>query len=286
MREKALYQKEVEIEHEKTQILTEIHQEKSTIQAQLMSIDSFVKNLLVLNQDLGYRSKMIDEKTKEIQYELEMNSKIKEQLSQNRQEFNYEAQKVHELSVEMSRQTENIMTSREELHKTKEDLERSKETAYSVLARSKTEKLRVESKTKDLLYRMNSFEKLKLNDKADIVIPKLETIDLDLLLKKRPSLNSTKATTMKNQFKASEYLKEIEVYSKSREEFQDYLTNENNKLLNSKITYETGLTRSLNGSLRLSQSSRSLTSSLYVNDSFSKPLESYRNSRTETYKFQ
>ncbi|CAG9331033.1 unnamed protein product [Blepharisma stoltei] len=251
LQEKSLYEKELEVENEKNQAISEIQQEKSSIQVQLSSIDNFVKNISNLNLDLNYRSKICEEKEKDLDFEVNYNRKQKEELERNKEEFNVEAQKVHELSIEIGRQTENIVFMREELSNVKLELNRKKQEALNFLSTSKMEKLKTEQKTKELLTRMRSFENIRFSSTRTIEIPKLEPIDTGVLSRPVSPRKSRGSLTERSTFRASEYLKDIEKYVKDQHEFHSYLHEENNDLLAGKILYEGSFTESLSASIQL-----------------------------------
>lgn len=278
-RQKSLFDKEKYMDEEKNEILYQIQQEKSSILSQLASIDNFRKNVNNLNVDLDRRHKFVDEKAREIKLELDYLQKSKEQLLKEKVQYENEAEKVHQMSVEVNNQTDIIISTRKELENQKIALEKKKQESLSMMAVSRSEKLKIDHRTKELVNRMKTFEYLKTLDISDIEIPKSEIIDIDVIKVTRITQTRSKSVVpIAKKFNSKDYLRELEPYTKMRDDFQTYLTSENSHLLNSKLAMETGLTKSFVGSSRVfSDASNSLfdRGSYMTAGSFAKQSDSF-----------
>ncbi|CAG9333465.1 unnamed protein product [Blepharisma stoltei] len=283
-RERKLIEKEDTIENEKNEAIFQIQQEKGAIIAQMNSIENFKKNINAMFAELERRTKYIEERAKDIKIEIEYISKESELLEREREKYEKEAQKVHQMSVEISQQTELIVATRKDIDTQKNDLEKKKQEALTLMAASKSEKLKIDQKTRDLINRMKTFECLRTLDISEVEIPKMESIDIDAIKVPKVSrqIRSKSVAPVARKFNSQEFLKELEPYNKAREEFQNYLTTENSVLLNSKLACETGITKSMIGSRHVfSDASNSFfgQSSYFSAGSFAKPIDSIRKSR-------
>ena len=246
-KEKEIREKENLMEMEKNEAYSSIQYEKNLLQAQISQLENFKKSIPSINSDLNRRLLICEEKAKQLKIEAESLKKAQEMLEKDKALFEKEAQKIHQICIEIEKETESLVDQKSELDKKKEEIEAKKQEVLSIIGKSRQDKQRVEQLRSALNKRMRVYDSLKSPSKP-VEIPKLDALELELEPIK--IVSRPRSVISRCNFRASEYIKDLEQYHNAREDIQHYIAFEGTRLLNSKLDYETGVNKGFQASVR------------------------------------
>ena len=277
-KEKEIHEKETLMELEKNDSYKQIEFEKNLLHSQISHIENFKRSIPAINADLNRRISTCEEKSKQLRAESENLKKAREMLEKDRVLFEKEAQKIHVICMEIDKETESLMEQKADLEKRKQEIESKRQEVLGIISKSRHDKQRVDQLKTSLSNRVRVYESLKSPTKR-IDIPKIDVSESEIepiaRMHSRPRSVISRCT-----FRASEYMKDLEQYSHARTEIQTYIAYEGERLLNSKLDYETGVNRGIHASIHGFSSPSSsyfgkASNSLYLHaGSFSKPEDS------------
>lgn len=246
-KEKEIREKENMMEIEKNEAYGQIEFEKNILHSQISQLENFKRSIPTLNADLNRRIGTCEERSKQLRVERENLQKAKEMMEKDRMLFEKEAEKIHAICTEIDKETEGLMDQKNELERRKGEIEVKRQEVLTIISKSRQDKQRVEHLKTALSQRMRVFESLKSPVKQ-FEIPKIDVAEAELEPIAR--INSRPRSAMyRSTFKASEYMKDLEEYSSARKDIQDYIAFEGERLLNSKLDYETGINKGLHASI-------------------------------------
>jgi hypothetical protein len=277
IKEKEIRDKEALMDMEKNEAYTQIQYEKNYLQSQISQLENFKKSIPSINADSNKRLFACEEKSKQLKLEAENIRKAQEMLEKDKALFEKEAQKIHQICIEIEKETEALVEQKSDLQKKKEEIEIKRQEVSSIIAKSRQDKVRIDQLKTSLNQRVRVYESLKAPAKP-IEIPKIDINEYDL--EPIRVVSRPRSVISRSNFKASEYMKDLEPYKNVREDIQNYINYEGTRLLNSKLDYETGYNRALQASIHDFSSPSSsyfskLSPSIYMNPgSFSKPGDS------------
>ena len=281
-KENEINEKQNMMEQEKNEAYSSIQYEKTYLVNQIASLESFRRNLPILDGDLNKRAAVCEDKSKMLLNECENLKKAQEMLEKDKQMFEKEAQKIHQICMELDKESEMLMEQKEELDRKKQELDLKRQEVISIKESSRADILRVEQLKASVTQRKRVYESLKTPLK-ELDLPKYEPGYEYVEEVPRPvsSYTRPRSVASRTSFKATDYLKELEPYNKVRDDIKSYIYSEGNRLLQSKLDHETGLHRSIKTSFHefstpassyLKKHSGSLNSNIV---SFARPGDSH-----------
>lgn len=277
-KENEINERQAMMDQEKNEAYASIQYEKNYLSSQISQLDSFRRNIPIVDADLNKRAALCEEKYKSVLAESENLKKAQEMLEKDRLVFEKEGQKIHQICTELDKESEILMEQREELERKRAEIDKKRQEVICIKEMSRADVQRVEQLKISVSQRKRVYESLKTPAK-ELDLPKYEqTVEYEpepQRVNYRPRSVASRST-----FKASEYIRDLEPYNKVRDDMKNYIFNEGNRLLNSKLDYETGLQRSYKSSLHEFSTPNSSyykknSGSVYFNAaSFAKPGDS------------
>ena len=245
-KENEINEKQNLMEQEKNEAYASIQYEKTYLVGQIASLESFRRNLPILDGDLNKRAAACEEKSKMLLSECENLKKAQEMLEKDKTMFDKEAQKIHQICMELDKESEMLMEQKEELDRKKQELDSKRQEVISIKESSRADILRVEQLKASVTQRKRVYESLKTPLK-EMDLPRYEPAYEYVEEVQRPvsSYARPRSVASRTSFKATDYLKELEPYNKVRDDIKSYIYSEGNRLLQSRLDHETGLHRSL-----------------------------------------
>ena len=247
-KEKEIKEKENLMDIEKNEAYAQIQFEKNLLQTQISQFENFKRSIPTVNADLNKRISICEEKSKQIRYESENIVKAQEMLDKDKGLFEKEAQKIHQICLEIDKETEALMDQKAELERKKKEIEVKRQDVLTIISKSRQDKQRVDQLKSSLSNRMRVYESLKSPPKR-IEIPKLDAIEPEIEQPISRYQARPRSVISRSNFRASDYMKDLEQYSNARDEIQTYIAYEGVRLLNSKLDYETGVNNGLQASI-------------------------------------
>ena len=278
-KEHEINEKQAMMDQEKNEAYASIQYEKNYLTSQIAQMDSFRRNLPVIDGDLNKRASLCEEKSKQLLIETENLKKAQEMLEKDRLVFEKEGQKIHQICSELDKESELLMEQKDELERKRMEIDGKRQEIISIKEMSRADVQRVEQLKASVSQRKRVYESLK-TPAREIEFPKYEQ-NVEYEPEPQRSNYRPRSVASRSTFKASEYIRDLEPYNKVRDDMKNYIYSEGNRLLNSKLDYETGLQRSYKSSLHeFSTPSSSYykknSSSVYFNAaSFAKPGDSH-----------
>lgn len=277
-KEHEINEKQTMMDQEKNEAYASIQYEKNYLTSQIAQMDSFRRNLPVIDGDLNKRAALCEEKSKQLLIETENLKKAQEMLEKDRLVFEKEAQKIHQICTELDKESELLMEQKDELERKRMEIDGKRQEIITIKEMSRADVQRVEQLKASVSQRKRVYESLKTPVK-EIEVPKYEQ-NVEYEPEPQRMNYRPRSVASRSTFKASEYLRDLEPYNRVRDDMKNYIYSEGNRLLNSKLDYETGLQRSYKSSFHeFSTPSSSYykknSSSVYFNAaSFAKPGDS------------
>lgn len=285
-RENDISLKETLLEQKRDELFRQIKDERAKLQKKSAQVDSAKQRIDTLELEIMNRLQRIEDQERNVKAEWERAERAKEAVDTEKREFEETAQKVHMLSLDIHRETESMAGAKAEIERERNEIEQMRYDAQVITEQAKSEIQRVENARKDLILQQKRYEEMRVDLVSDMHVRHKSTVPQSALESdakfELTDLKRQQPTQKRPVFSAATYLKDLEAFDRARTEFTSYITDENQRLLRTKLEMETGYSESLAASSRPppseSPSSSFLGDSVRFKDSlklgsYSKPSE-------------
>jgi len=211
-----------------------------------------------LEEDYNKRLSGVEDREKDLYKKLETLNKQKHEVHIQRQEFDREIYKIHQLSLELHNQSEVIGRSKTENEKEKAELSRIQREVENINSTAEAEMSAARDLSKSLSYEVKTYERMRC-----MLVQELHsslTSQTFAEYSSHPEWNfevyKPKYTGSSMSFNHNSYMKEMERYNGSRENLHDFIFEEQDNLLKSKLQSESQATESWANSVKSPQASK------------------------------
>lgn len=277
-REKDLSLKETLLEQKRDELFRQIKDERLKLQKKSSLIDGSKVRFETLELEIMSRIQRIEEQERNSKGDWEKAERTREALENEKRDFDETAEKVRMLSLEIQRETEVMVSAKDEIERERAEIEQMRYEAQVMAEQGKAEHYRAEMAKKDLLLQQKRYEEMRVELVSDMHVRHKSAIAppsyKEFETKFEPiEVKRQQPTQKRPNFTATSYLKDLEQFDRARSDFTSYITDENQRLLRTKLEMETGFTESLAASSRPAPSDSGASS--FLGDS-SRYRDSYK----------
>jgi hypothetical protein len=253
-REKDLSLKETLLEQKREELFRQVKEERLKLQRKASSVDNTKQKVDSLELEIMGRLQRIDEHERNSKVDWEKAERTKDELEQEKRDFEETAQKVHMLSLDIHRETEAMASSKADIERERQEVEQIRYEAQMMAEQAKAELQRAEQAKKDLLLQQRRYEEMRVGLVSDLHVrhksatpQPLKTIEAKF---EPAEFKRPQPSQRRSSFSAAAYLKGLGDFDRARTDFNSYITDDNQRLLRTKLQMETGFTESLAASTR------------------------------------
>lgn len=228
-----------------------------SLQQKFGQLESLRNQINELETKAAHQALEAEEKERAARSEWERLLRDQSSLQGDKARLEEEGRKLHEVSLAVQSKSLEIAQARDDLANEREEVLRMRQEAQSVLGNARSEASRADIRQRELANSMKAYEQMRFGLVKSLQTPVTrDTIDLPLrdIQQKLASLGNLKRASTplprRPTFTASNYLKDLQGYERTRGDFQGYLANESHLLLKTKIDLEVGFSESLAASFR------------------------------------
>jgi hypothetical protein len=254
VKEKDLSLKETLLEQKREELFRQVKEERLKLQRKASSVDNTKQKIDSLELEIMGRLQRIDEHERNSKVDWEKAERTKDALEQEKREFEETAQKVHMLSLDIHRETEAMAASKADIERERDEVEQVRYEAQMMAEQAKAELHRAEQARRDLLLQQRRYEEMRVGLVSDLHVRHKSATPQPLKTfeaKFEPAeFKRPQPSQRRSSFSAAAYLKGLGDFDRARTDFNSYITDENQRLLRTKLEMETGFSESLAASSR------------------------------------
>jgi hypothetical protein len=228
-----------------------------SLQQKFAQLESHRNQISELESRAAQQALEVEERDRATRSEWERMKRDQSSLQGDKARLDEEGRKLHEMSLTVQATSLEVAQAWEALAKEREDIARIRQEAQALLGNARNEASRSDTRQRELATSMKAYEQMRFGLAKNMQTPLTRdtiTTPLKEIQQRLASIGNMKRASTplprRPTFTASEYLKDLQGYERSRGDFQNYMMNESRQLLKDKLELEVGFSESLAASFR------------------------------------